>query len=435
MPKFDNTPYTQLTTPARGDVQGVIKDVSESLPENQTKYATQEDLHQFGSWASKVRSVTASGTVTISNTDPMFVEIDPNGSDRDVNFPAKSDDNHGYYMRHSGSSNTLTLKRSGGATITTLSAGEVKYVMPSTLNDFSTQTGGASTYGNLFPNDGVMLNGKLSVTVASNNLTVAIKTLAGANPSSSDPVYIRINNTVRSLTTSLSVTKNAATNWCNAGSAELATKEIDFTAYIIWNTTPATDILDIGFSRIPYGTVYSDFSGTTTNERYLAYGNASAPTSTDDVVNIGRFAATLSAGAGYTWSVPTFTNTNLIQRPIFETRILTYTAALTWTGGAAPTGGTGLVYSYQVMGNKLYIKGQGYSMTAGTTVTKLVATLPFGALLSAANGGVFLIPAHIGVGLAANLTNANVGFDSANITINCSSVAATAFFWNGFINI
>ncbi len=145
MPKFDGTPYTQLTSPARGDVQGIIKDVSEALAENQTKYATQEDLHQFGSWASKVRSVTASGTITIANTDPMFVEINPNGSDRTVNFPAKSDDNHGYFMRHSGSANTLTLKRSGGATITTLTAGEVKYIMPSTLNDFTAQSGSSSS--------------------------------------------------------------------------------------------------------------------------------------------------------------------------------------------------------------------------------------------------------------------------------------------------
>ena len=35
-----------------------------------------------------------------------------------------------------------------------------------------------------------------------------------------------------------------------------------------------------------------------------------------------EFGATLSAGAGYTWSVPTFTVNNLIQRPIYETKEL-----------------------------------------------------------------------------------------------------------------
>lgn len=147
MPNFDGTPYTQLTDPARNDVQGVVKDVSEASPADQTKYIELQDLLKFGAWASKVRSITASGTVNIANTDPAFVEIDPNGSDRNVDFPAKGDDNHGYFMRHSGSSNTLTLRRSGGATITTLAAGEVKYIMPSTLNDFASLAGGAVSSG------------------------------------------------------------------------------------------------------------------------------------------------------------------------------------------------------------------------------------------------------------------------------------------------
>lgn len=162
--KFDGAPYTQLTTPARGDVQGVIKDVSESLPENQTKFALLEDLLKFGSWASKVRTVTASGTVTLADTDPIFIEIDPNGADRDVPFPAKSDNNHGYFVRHVGSANVLTLKRSGGAEITTLEAGEAKYIMPSTISDFASLAGSSSSGG-----------GGLTVVVASvtgSNVTV-----------------------------------------------------------------------------------------------------------------------------------------------------------------------------------------------------------------------------------------------------------------------
>lgn len=145
MPKFDGSPYTQNTTPARGDLFGVMKDISEAQPENQTKYAEVEDVLQFGSWASKVRAVTASGTVTLANTDPMFIEIDPNGSNRDVTFPAKGDDNHAYVVKHGGSANTLTLKQSGGTTITTLAAGEAKYIMPSTIEDFTALAGGNLT--------------------------------------------------------------------------------------------------------------------------------------------------------------------------------------------------------------------------------------------------------------------------------------------------
>jgi hypothetical protein len=52
-------------------------------------------------------------------------------------------------------------------------------------------------------------NGKISVTVAADNLTVAIKTLAGTDPSLSTPVYIRIGDTIRTITSALSVTVNA----------------------------------------------------------------------------------------------------------------------------------------------------------------------------------------------------------------------------------
>jgi hypothetical protein len=167
--------------------------------------------------------------------------------------------------------------------------------------------------------NGFLINGIIVPSVTSNNLTVAMKGMNGNDPSPTNPVYILINGVVRSITSALSVTKNAATNWCNAGGAELATKEIDYFVYLGYN---ATDGVTIGFSRIPYAALYSDFSATTTNEKYCAISTITNAAAGDNYANIGRFAATLSAGAGYTWSVPTFTAINLIQRPIFETRKL-----------------------------------------------------------------------------------------------------------------
>lgn len=180
-------------------------------------------------------------------------------------------------------------------------------------------------------------NGKISVSVASNNITVALKTLAGADPSSGDPVTVRIGDTERSVTAALSVTKNAGTKWFNAGSDELKTKEIDYFVYLGYN---ATDGVVIGFSRIPYAAIYSDFSTTSTNEKYCAISTITNAASGDNYVNIGRFAATLSAGAGYTWTVPTYTSQNLIQRPIYNTRLLTWVPAHVAGGGGytnAPT--------------------------------------------------------------------------------------------------
>jgi len=158
--------------------------------------------------------------------------------------------------------------------------------------------------------------------VTSNDLTVALKTLAGNDPSADDPVYIRIGTaSIMKVTSALSVTKNAGTNWCNAGSTGLATKEIDYFTYLGYN---ATDGVVIGFSRIPHGRIYSDFSTTTTDEKYCAISTISNAVGSNPYVVIGRFAATLSAGAGYTWTVPSFTALNLINRPIYETRWLIF---------------------------------------------------------------------------------------------------------------
>lgn len=209
-----------------------------------------------------------------------------------------------------------------------------------------------------FAPQGFLINGKISVSVSSNNITVAIKGMDGNDPSASNPVRVRIGDTVRSITSALSVTKNAGTNWFNSGSSELATNEIDYFVYLGYN---ATDGVVIGFARIPYATRYGDFSTTTTNDRYCAISTITTAASTDYYELIGRFAATLSATASFNWSVPTFTAVNLIQRPIYDTRWLTCTP--TWTGFSAnPTNG---VYRYQISYNKIICKIN--SVTAGTS--------------------------------------------------------------------
>ena len=203
----------------------------------------------------------------------------------------------------------------------------------------------------ILPTPGMMFNGKLSPTVASNNLTVALKTAAGSDPSATDVVAININGTIRTVTAALSITLAAGTNWFNAGSSELATKEIDYFCYAVWDSN--SSVVALAPARIPSGTLVSSFSSTTTNERYL--GNYANYTSTDDVVIIGRFAATLSAGAGYTWTVPTYTHDNLIQAPVFETRRLDWTPTHTRTGGAYTNAPTVSNAHYIVMKNRLLI--------------------------------------------------------------------------------
>lgn len=189
--------------------------------------------------------------------------------------------------------------------------------------------------------EGFLINGKLSVSVTSSNLTVAIKGLDGNDPSSSNKVYVRIGNTVHTLTAALSVTKNAGTNWMALGDAKIATNEVDLFVYLGYN---ATDGVVIGFSRICHAIKYSDFSATSTNDRYAAISTITNAASTDEYTVIGRFNAILSASASFNWSIPA--TAVVINRPIYETRRLTYTNA--YTGWVSVTG---TVY-YQIVGSR-----------------------------------------------------------------------------------
>jgi len=265
-------------------------------------------------------------------------------------------------------SKTATHINHAATTYAHTTAEEVRNILPAAEIDTFVVTPGTDNVLALNAPQGFLINGKIVPSVTSSNLTVAIKTLAGTDPSATNPVYVRIGDTVRTITAALSVTKNAATNWFNSGSAELATKEVDYFAYLGYN---ATDGVVIGFARIPYATSYGDFSTTANLAKYAAISTITNAASTDNYELVGRFAATLSATAAFTWSVPTFTAINLIQRPIYETRLLEWVT--TWTGySVAPTG----TYRYRVVGNQLRLYQ--YNQISGTSnATTNKFTIPF----------------------------------------------------------
>jgi hypothetical protein len=250
-----------------------------------------------------------------------------------------------------------------------------------TVNSFLT----ASMWNNIIeytrdlPSRG-LINGLIVPTVAGNNLTVAIKTLAGNDPSVNEPVYVWIGNTLRSITQATSTASvTAGTNWFNSGSAELATREIDYFVYAQWDNSQSK--VNVGFSRIPYARISTDFVADNvsngTNEKYFRTESAGLTLETTDIfVNIGRFAATLSAAAGHTWSVPTFTNANLIQEPIYETRRLSWLPTITTT----PMTYTSLTYTsieYQVVGRQCKISLRTDGTTGGTASNGFFYTMPF----------------------------------------------------------
>jgi hypothetical protein len=229
---------------------------------------------------------------------------------------------------------------------------------------------------------GFSSNLQIVPSVASNNLTVAIKTMAGADPSSTSPVTVRIGNTLRTITAALSVTKNAGTNWFGSGAAELATLEMDYFVYLGYN---ATDGVTLGFARIPYARQYSDFSVTTTNEKFGAISTITNAASTDYYENVGRFAATLSAGGGYTWTVPTFTAINLLNRPVFNSRWSNWTPTVTASSGSGYA--TTPTCKYMLDNSTVYFTLSVLVATLGSAAGTMTITLPFTPIANSGYGG------------------------------------------------
>jgi hypothetical protein len=242
----------------------------------------------------------------------------------------------------------------------------------------------------------------ITPSVASNNLTLAMKYIDGSDPSSTKPLKFRVGNTEYSLTAAMSFTKNAGTNWCNLGSAELAALSHDLFVYAIGETGGSAG-LKFGYSRISWAQTMGDFVNTSTNEKYIA-GNWTNFNSTDPVTVIGRFRAQLSAAASYNWSIPA---ANVVNKPIFESDWMDWTVAFTGFS-AAPSN---LFSRYKVVHG-----GVRWTHRAGTdgtsNATTFTITMPFtpknntnnnqqGIANAVDNGAALTTPCRVGFNNAA----------------------------------
>jgi hypothetical protein len=163
-------------------------------------------------------------------------------------------------------------------------------------------------------------------SVASWNLTVALKNYLWQDPSATVPVKVQIWDTIRTITSALNYTRTAWSNWLNMWNLELATKEVDLFTYLFyswWN-------IGIAISRIPYANIKEDFIYSDTNEKWLLISFDADNWS--KFINIGRFNTILSAWPGHTFSLPA--TSVIINRPIYSTRWLDCIATLsgaTWS--------------------------------------------------------------------------------------------------------
>lgn len=223
---------------------------------------------------------------------------------------------------------------------------------------------------------------KIAPSVASNNLTLALQHLDGSDPSTTNPLGFKIGNSWQLVTAALSTTKAAGTNWCNLGAFELAANTHDVFAYLIQETGAAAGT-KIGFARHPYGKTMADFNSTTTNEKHIA-GNWTNLNATDEVALIGRFAAQLSAGASYNWSIP---SALVLSYPIHKTEWRTWVPTGTLSGAM-----TYLITSrdkaeYMIDWNEAAYEVKVAGTTGGSANDSLNISTPFGA-----TNGSHLIP-------------------------------------------
>ncbi len=206
----------------------------------------------------------------------------------------------------------------------------------------------------------------ITTSVASWNLTVALKNYEGNDPTPSKPVKIQIGGVIRTITSALSCPVYSGANALNLWSAELATKEADIFVHLYWYDTATPARVWICIARLP---IVTDLSIWYLDEKgiYYDYDGSHSPSATTPVVNIGRFNATLSAGAGYTWSIPA--TSVIINNPTFFTRTIQWWSQTWWTAN-------NLLFYYTINWDRVDFS---FDASGTSNSTSSYITLPFSA--------------------------------------------------------
>jgi hypothetical protein len=172
-----------------------------------------------------------------------------------------------------------------------------------------------------FANTG-LINGRITATLSSNNLTVSIVRMDGENPTTTYPVYCFINGIKREINTATSITITGGSNVFNQNLlSTTANKTYNLFVHLIWDTNGNT--VRLGLSRIVMGGIYSDYSTTTTSNRFIAISGGT-PNSTDAVEVIARIQVTTNTVNNFTG-----VSTRILYGNITSSEVLSYTPTMT----------------------------------------------------------------------------------------------------------
>lgn len=82
-------------------------------------------------------------------------------------------------------------------------------------------------------------------------------------------------------------------------------------------------------------------------------------------------------GGSYNWSVPTFTSINLIQHPIYTTRILSWVPTYSANGSMTYTSVTTDMAEYVIRDREIFVELEHHGTVGGTVSHSIIATAPF----------------------------------------------------------
>jgi hypothetical protein len=276
-----------------------------------------------GEWEIGIGTYSAENTIT--RTIPLVgsaaTPVDFSAGDKDV-----------FITVAAALFGALPVKTSG-AEITT-GTDDAKFVTAKALADAgnvlasSVQT---LTNKSIYLPDGEGLNYQLATAIASNNLTVALKTFAGTDPSATDVAIFSVGASMLNVSAALSVAVNAAYADIFAwDTGKIQANDAQLFVYLINNNgTP-----QIGVSPCPtlltVATNYYDASAQTGAAGHTNIVMSGTRNATNSCRVIGRI--NVNQADNNNWQAP---GTSLIiNRQIFETDWMNYTP--TYTGYSTP---------------------------------------------------------------------------------------------------
>lgn len=220
----------------------------------------------------------------------------------------------------------------------------------------------------------MMINWQIVVWVDwSWNMTISIKTLNWVDPSSNDPIFVRIWNNVRSITNPLKITWTIIwTNIMNLWWSELWGKTVDCFVYLWYKLS----WVFMGFARTPNWKLVSNFNRIDwTNENYLYVSDWVVTSWSEILENVGRFTISLSLWAWYTWSINW--TWNIINRPTFQTDWQDYQPVYTASGSMTFWTVTTNIAKYKIINDTLFLNVNANWTTGWSADNEIRLSVPF----------------------------------------------------------